>query len=136
MAFTHVVFLYDRTYRFGVNGIPLTVASNEAADLSYVRIFGCLAYTHVDSALRKELDDKAWKGVYVGRSPDSLAWLIFNPSTGMIITSISVVFDEGELLNTFKDAPLFADEMTPLMEPQDVANVFNDRRTLLFEATP
>jgi hypothetical protein len=136
MAFTHAVFLHNRTYRYGVGGIPLTMATNQRADLSYVRIFGCSAYTHVDSALRKKLDDKAWKGIYVGCSLDSPVRLILNPSTGKIIASKSVVFDEEELLNTFTDAPLFADEMTPLMEPQDVASVLYDRRTLLFAATP
>jgi hypothetical protein len=114
----------------------LTLATNQTADLSYVRIFGCSAYTHVDSAMRKKLDDKAWKGIYVGCSPDSPAWLVFNPSTGRIIASRSVVFDEGELLNTFTDAPLLADEMTPLMEPQDAASVLYDRRALLSASTP
>jgi hypothetical protein len=55
----------------------------------------------VDSALRKKLDDKAWKGIYVGCIPDFPAWLIFNLSSGMNIASRSVVFDEVELLNTF-----------------------------------
>jgi hypothetical protein len=136
MAFTHAVFLHNRTYRYGVYGIPLALATNQTADLSYVRIFGCSPYTHVDSALRKKLDDKAWKGVYVGCSPDSPAWLVFNPSTGRIIARRSVVFDEGELLNTFTNAPLLADEMTPLMEPQDTASVLYDRRALLSASTP
>jgi hypothetical protein len=86
--------------------------------------------------MRKKLDDKAWKGMYVGCSPDSPAWLVFNPSTGRIIASRSVVFDEGELLNTFTDAPLLADEMTPLMEPQDAASALYDRRALLSASTP
>jgi hypothetical protein len=41
MAFTHAVFLHNRTYRSGVDGIPLTLATNQTTDLSYVRIFGC-----------------------------------------------------------------------------------------------
>jgi hypothetical protein len=100
-----------------VDGIPLTLATHQTTDLSHVRIFGCSAHTNVDSALRKKLDDKAWKGIYVGCSPDSPAWLVFNPSTGRTIASRSVVFDEGEVLNKFTDAPLHADEMKPLMEP-------------------
>jgi hypothetical protein len=54
MAFTRAVFLHNRTYRSRVDGIPLTLATNQTANLSYVRIFGCLAYTHEDSALRKK----------------------------------------------------------------------------------
>jgi hypothetical protein len=47
-----------------------------------------------------------------------------------------VVFDEGELLNNFTNAPLHADEMNPLMEPQDAANVLYNRRALLHATTP
>jgi hypothetical protein len=86
--------------------------------------------------MRKKLDDKAWKGIYVGCSPDSPAWLVFNPSTGRTIASRSVVFDEGELLNNFTDVPLHADEMNPLMEPQDAASILYNRRALLSASTP
>jgi hypothetical protein len=57
-------------------------------------------------------DDKAWKGIYVGCSPDSSAWLIFNPSTGKIIASKSVVLDAE---NAMKGNYLTLSQMPPYL---------------------
>jgi hypothetical protein len=73
LAVKHSVYLHNMTYIYGLGGIPLTLTTGVIPDLSHIRISSCNAYTHVDSALRRKLEDKAWKGIYVGRSPDSPA---------------------------------------------------------------
>jgi hypothetical protein len=41
-------------------------ATGRRADLSFMRVFGCPAYVHVDKSQRRKLDDRVWKGVFVG----------------------------------------------------------------------
>jgi transposase InsO family protein len=116
LAFKHSVYLHNRTYRSGLDGIPLTVATGVIPDLSHIRIFGCNAYTHVDSALHRKLEDKAWKGIYVGRSHDSPAWLVYNPNSRRVIASRGVIFDEAELLSHFQDTATNGSPEEPLCE--------------------
>jgi hypothetical protein len=59
-----------------------------------MRVFGCPAYVHVDKSQRRELDDRAWKGVFVGYDSESPAWLVYNPATRRVVSSRNVVFDE------------------------------------------
>jgi hypothetical protein len=91
------------TYKSCPRGIPLTLATIVIPDLSHTRIFGCNPYTHVDSALRRKLEDKAWKGIYAGRAPNSPALLVYNPDSGRVISSRRVIFDATELLSHFQD---------------------------------
>ncbi len=72
----------------------MELVTNEKPDLSNMRIFGCPTYVHIDASLRKKLGNKAWKGIFVGYSFDSPAWLVYNPATRHVIRSRNVVFDE------------------------------------------
>ena len=44
--------------------------------------------------MRNKFDPKSKKGVFVGYSNDSLAYLVLFPETGRIVTSRDVIFDE------------------------------------------
>jgi hypothetical protein len=39
----------------------------------------------------------AWKGIYVGRSFDSPAGLVYNPDSGRVIASRNIFFYEAEI---------------------------------------
>jgi hypothetical protein len=72
------------------------------------------AYTHLDSALRKKLDDEAWKGNYVGCSLDScltnvqsIYWQDYSKHEGGI--------RRRGFIDDFTYAPLLVDYTTPLM---------------------
>ena len=47
--------------------------------------------------MRKKLDDKAEKCVFIGVNETSKAYKLFNPLTGKIVTSGDVVFDEESI---------------------------------------
>jgi hypothetical protein len=64
-----------------------------------MRVFGCPAYVHVDKSQRRKLDDRAWKGVFVGYAYESPAWLVWNPATRRVLRSRNVVFDEASVLS-------------------------------------
>jgi hypothetical protein len=63
-----------------------------------IRVFGCPAYVHVDKSQRRKLEDRAWKGVFVGYASESPAWLVYNPAT-QVVSSRNVVFDEAVVLS-------------------------------------
>ena len=59
-------------------------------------IFGCVTYTHVPDELRKKLDIKGEKCIFVGYSDESKAYKLYNPSTKKVIISRDVKFIEEE----------------------------------------
>jgi hypothetical protein len=83
----------------GVGGVPFTSAAGRRADLSSMRVFGCSADVDVDKSQRRKLHDRAWKGVFVGYTSESQAWLVYNPATRRVVSSRNVVFDEAAVLS-------------------------------------
>ncbi|MCO5556563.1 hypothetical protein L7F22_010113 [Adiantum nelumboides] len=62
--------------------------------VSYLRVFGCLAYAHIPQQLRGKLDDKAIKCIFVGYSSGSKGYRLYNPATNKIFESRDVIFAE------------------------------------------
>ncbi|MCO5611452.1 hypothetical protein L7F22_065705 [Adiantum nelumboides] len=62
--------------------------------VSYLRVFGCLAYAHIPQQLRGKLDDKAVKCIFVGYSSGSKGYRLYNPATNKIFESCDVIFAE------------------------------------------
>ncbi|MCO5587852.1 hypothetical protein L7F22_041804 [Adiantum nelumboides] len=60
--------------------------------VSYLRVFGCLAYAHIPQQLRGKLDDKAVKCIFVGYSSGSKGYRLYNPATNKIFESRDVIF--------------------------------------------
>ncbi|MCO5610117.1 hypothetical protein L7F22_064352 [Adiantum nelumboides] len=53
--------------------------------VSYLRVFGCLAYAHIPQQLRGKLDDKAVKCIFVGYSSGSKGYRLYNLTTNKIL---------------------------------------------------
>ncbi|MCO5593849.1 hypothetical protein L7F22_047867 [Adiantum nelumboides] len=67
--------------------------------VSYLCVFGCLAYAHIPQQLRGKLDDKAVKCkavkcIFVGYSSGSKGYRLYNPATNKIFESHDVIFAE------------------------------------------
>ncbi|KAL4019983.1 hypothetical protein IC575_018747 [Cucumis melo] len=71
--------------------------------LKFLKVFGCLCFTHVPQSKRDKLDRRASPGVFIGYSSISKAYKIFQPQTGKIVVSRDVHFEEDEEWN-FDDA--------------------------------
>jgi hypothetical protein len=99
LAMAAAVHVRSRVHRSRAGGVPLTLATSRRADLSSMRIFGCPAYVHVDKSQRRKLDDRAWKGAFVGYASESPAWLVYNPATRQVVSSRNVVFDDAVVLS-------------------------------------
>jgi hypothetical protein len=63
-------------------------------DVSYFRIFGCLAYAHVPEELRKKLDPRSIPTIFVGYEPESKGYRLWNRSKRSVMLSRDVTFDE------------------------------------------
>ncbi|XP_072054397.1 uncharacterized protein [Arachis hypogaea] len=71
--------------------------SGKRPSIYHFRVFGCIAYAHVLDQLRKKLDDKAKKCIFIGYSIDSKAYKLYNLETKKVIISRDVTFDEKDM---------------------------------------
>jgi Integrase core domain len=65
-------------------------------DVSHLRSFGCLAYSHVPDQKRTKLDAKAIKCIFLGYAEGTKGYRLWNPATRKVIISRDVVFIESE----------------------------------------
>lgn len=64
--------------------------------VSHLRIFGCVAFAHVPKELRKNLDDKNEKCIFVRYTKQSKAYKLYNPITKNVSISRDVKFLQGQ----------------------------------------
>ena len=71
-------------------------SSGRKQNVTHMRVFGCMTYAHVPDELRKKLDNKGEKCIFVGYNDESKAYKLYNPSTKKVIISKDVYFIEEE----------------------------------------
>ena len=71
LAMNAAVHMRNRSWSEAAGGPPFELVTKCPVDLSRLRVFGCPAYVHIDKSRRRKLDDRAWKGVFVGYATDS-----------------------------------------------------------------
>ncbi|XP_072061988.1 uncharacterized protein [Arachis hypogaea] len=76
---------------------PEEVWSEKWPSIHHFRVFGCIAYAHVPDQLRKKLDDKGEKCIFIGYSTDSKAYKLYNLETKKVIISRDMTFDEKDI---------------------------------------
>ena len=62
----------------------------------HLKVFGCVSYAHVPDELRKKLDNKGHKCIFVGYSEDKKAYKLYDPIARKVIISRYVQFVENE----------------------------------------
>jgi hypothetical protein len=72
---------------------PFEKFTSKALDLNHLKVFGSLAYVHVDKEERK-LDAKAIKTTFIGYDSKTKGYGCHSPWLRKIIMSINVLFDE------------------------------------------
>ena len=65
--------------------------------ISHMRVFGCLAFAHIRKEERTKLDPKAKPCIFVGYSPDSSTYRLWDIQENKVIESQDVYFVESEL---------------------------------------
>ena len=87
--------------------------SGTKPNVTHLRTFGCIAYAHIPSELRKKLDDKSEKCIFTGYSETSKAYRIYNPITKKLILSRDVQFLENQFWNDSENQQV--DSQNPLL---------------------
>ena len=64
--------------------------------VSHLKVSGCVAYAHVLDELRRKLDKKGHKYIFVGYSENTKAYKLYDPVTRKVIISRDVQFVENE----------------------------------------
>jgi hypothetical protein len=89
------VYLQNRSpHRILGKMTPEEAFTGRRPDVRHIRIFGCLAYSHVPSERRTKLDPTAQQGILVGYSEVSKAYRMYIPSLRKVVVSRDVRFEE------------------------------------------
>lgn len=75
-----------------INKTPEGAWSKRKHNIAHLRVFGCVAYSLIPQELRKKLDDRGEKCIFVGYSEQSKAYKLYNPITKKLIISRDVEF--------------------------------------------
>ena len=73
--------------------------------LQHIRVFGCIAYSHIPKKKRRKLDSKTQKCIFLGYARTTTKiWRLWDPVNRRAFESASVVFDESTLLPTLPNS--------------------------------
>ena len=89
------VYVHNHTpHRVIQNKTPEEVFSGNKPEVSHLRIFGCPLYIHIPKEKRTKLYPSRKKGIFVGYSESSKAYIIYFPGFKKIEINRDVTFDE------------------------------------------
>jgi hypothetical protein len=95
-AVSTAVYLLNRSPTKSVDGkTPFEVWYGYKPDVSYLRVFGCIAHVKVTKPHLSKLEDRSTPMVFLGYEPGSVAYRVFDPARNRMHITRDVVFDEG-----------------------------------------
>lgn len=96
-AISTAAYLKNRSPTSAVEGMtPHQAWYGEKPGVGHLRVFGCVAYTHVPKEERQKLDSKTKKCTLLGYGSVRKGYRVFDHSTKKVLYSRNVVFDEQE----------------------------------------
>ena len=93
--------------------VPQQAWSGKCSNISHLRIFGWVAYAHVPEEMRRKLDERSHKCIFIGYSEEYKAYRLYNPITKKYVISRDVVFKEEEAWNGRIDTLVEEDVVAP-----------------------
>eukprot|EP00253_Pinus_taeda_P028656 PITA_28656 len=79
-----------------MNRVPEEAWSGRKQGVTHMKVFGCVAYAHIPDQLRRKLDSKEEKCIFIGYSEKSKAYRLYIPSTKKFFVIKDVQFIEKE----------------------------------------
>jgi hypothetical protein len=70
------------------------VWSGNEVNLSYLKVFGCVSYVHIDSNARSKLDAKSRKWFFIGYGDETFGYRFWDDQNRKVIRSRNVIFNE------------------------------------------
>ena len=74
---------------------PFELWFDRKPDVSNLRVFGCICQVFIPDELRKKLEPKSYKAIFVGYPDDTKGYKVYNISSGKYSRSNNVWFSEG-----------------------------------------
>ena len=96
-AVNTAVYVKNRIHGKTTKTTPFESWYGRKPDVSYFRIFGSFAYVHIPKSLRRKLDPKSQKLLFVGYSETQKTYRFFDRSTHKITVSRDAIFCESHL---------------------------------------
>ena len=106
-AISTVRYLHSRFSHSALgNANPFTLWYGYPAIVSHLKVFGVVAYVYVHEHHISKLDDRCFKGRFIGYGDSNgmKAYKIYNSQTGKVVYSRSVKFDEDWLFDEGKSS--------------------------------
>lgn len=89
------VYLRNRSPARALGGkTPYQFWHGEKPDVKHLRVFGCVAHTHVPQDDRKKLDAKSKQCIFLGYGTDVKGYRLYDIQRSRVIFSRDVIFDE------------------------------------------
>ena len=90
------MLLIAYTFAKGLEKTPYEILTGNKPNVSYFKVFGCKCYILVKDTRLSKFDSRAQEGIFVGYATDSDAYRVFNKSSGRVVESCDVTFDEDD----------------------------------------
>ena len=100
------------------NKTPEELWLGSRPNLYYIRVFGCDAYIHVRDDLRKKMDSKAVRGIFLGCDEGRKCYIVYAVETGKIVYSRDV--------KCYETSFTFAKQIKEMYQKGEVGSTFID----------
>ena len=78
---------------------PVEAMLGYKPNVANLRVFGCICFRHIPSSLRKKLDTKAHKCMFMGYSTTQKAYRVWDLEEQRLVVTAEVKFDENKFLS-------------------------------------
>lgn len=102
---------------------PYELFEGRKPDVSKLRVFGSVAYCHIPKEKRRKLDEKSWKGVFVGYGTNG--YRVWNPQDRKIVIVRDAIINETSKMSA-NENPKKEEKCTEKVVGPVIAN--EDRR--------
>lgn len=102
-ALNTACYLHNRIVSRKTNLCPYELWKNRKPNLSYLKVWGCLAYYRVTDPKRTKLGPRALRSVFVGYAEHSKAYRLLDLNSNTIVESRDVEFFENKF---YKDSKI------------------------------
>ena len=79
-----------------LNKTPYEILTGNKPNISYFKVFGCKCFYLIKGLRLSKFDSKALEGIFVGYGAGSRTYRIYDKTSGRVIESSSVVFEEND----------------------------------------
>jgi hypothetical protein len=78
------------------NIVPHEAWTGSKHNVAHLKVFGCVTYTHVPDELRRKMDNKGKKYIFVGNSEETKGYKLYDPVARKVIINRDVQFMQNE----------------------------------------